>query len=241
MKTSSEQVMTRTHRFLIALFVFSCLLVQSGVLYASSEQRLDDMFLIYCASDTATFEGDILVSLKFLQTKQVQSELGLTDSQINNLNEAIESSNKALLEPYVKQGNHRDSYDNIQRSLDATRKKVAEVLRPNQISRFKGLMVQKYGPWSLGNKDFREVLRLTPEQKFKMDKVRAELFDKINAMSDKPLTTNSNGICKYVTINNDADRDLVRKSEQSFLDLLSAGQRETLDKIKGKPVKTPAK
>ncbi|MBK5276397.1 MAG: hypothetical protein JJE30_15310 [Desulfuromonadales bacterium] len=241
MKPSSEQAMTRSHRFLIALFVFSCLLAQSGVLNASSEQRFDDMFLIYCATDTATFEGEILVSLKFLQTKQVQVELGLTDSQINNLNEAIESSNKALLEPYVKKGNHRDSLENIQKSVDATRKKLAEVLRSNQLSRFKGLMVQKYGPWNLGNKDFREVLRLTPEQKFKMDNVRAQMFNKINAMSDKPLTASSSGICKYVPIDNEAARDTVKKSEQSFLDLLSAGQRETLDKIKGKPVKMPAK
>jgi len=225
--------------FLSTLFVFSCLLAPCGVARAG-ETRSEELFLLYCVSDNPEqpgFQGEVLAPITFLQNKQVQSELGLSESQLGKLNEGVESSNRASLQPYLKQGTHRDSYENIEKGLDASRKKVAEVLNRNQMMHFKSLLVQKYGPWSLSNKDFREVLRFTPEQKHKLDSVRLQLFTRINALAEQPLAANAVGFCKYAPVQGEAAKEAYRKSEQAFMDLLTAGQRETLEKIKGKPAK----
>jgi len=229
-------------RMIAAIFaLFSVLMLHSEVVQAASEADIERMSVIYCGGEDAAFKGEVMFSLKFLQTKQVQSELGLTDAQINKLGEALEKTSSVLTAPYAKTGYQNESFDEVEKKRDASRKRVAEILKPQQLSRFKGILVQLYGPFSLPKKDLRDVLRLTPEQKYQVDGIMAQLFAKLNEISDNPLKANATGTCKYVPVDNAKRTDIVNNSEKAFLNLLSLEQKQVIEKIKGKPLKLDVK
>ncbi len=228
-------------RVLAAVLVIVCVLSYNGTAKAAGEKKSEHTVVIYCGAGEPDFKGEILFPLQFLKMKQVQSELELSAAQIEKLNESLEKIGTVIIEPYLKNGYQNESYDDVEKKLDASRKRIAEILGSRQMPRFKGILVQLYGLLSLPNRDLREVLRLKPEQKYMLDSIRAQMFAQINGISENPIKATSNGGCKYVPVDNEKSREIVRKSEQSFLDLLVPDQKQTIEKLKGKPLKLDMK
>ncbi len=236
-----ETARRRFYRIVAVVFVIAAVLSYTAPAQAAGEQKSDRAVVIYCGDGEQYFKGEILFPLQFLKLKQVQSELQLSDAQIVKLNESLEKIGTVIIEPYLKNANQKESYDEVEKKLDASRKRIAEILGSRQMPRFKGILVQLYGLWSLPNRDLREVLRLKPEQKYMLDNIRTQLFAQINGISENPLKATVTGECKYVPVDNEKIKEIVTKSEQSFLDLLVVDQKQAIEKLKGKPLKLDMK
>lgn len=121
--------------------------------------------------------------------------------------------------------------------VNDSRKKVAEILKPDQLKRMRNFWLQLYGLWIIPGKDLQELLRLTTTQEKNIDLIRAQVFRNINDASDKPVRPKSPEQCKVAVINNDRLFKMVKQGEQSALEVLTPEQRNILEKIKGKPFK----
>jgi hypothetical protein len=200
---------------------------------ANNDQRLDPMFTIFCASEQGEFEGELLVSLHFLQIRQIQKDLGLTKGQIIKINEVIAKTNEMVMKPYIEQGFQKESFESLAKKLDQTRKRLADILRPPQLLRVKGIMLQMYGFWSLSPKDLLEVIRVNPDQKVIIGNIRTQMFRNIKEMSDKPIKTNLNNICIYTVMSLDKYKNIINNNELAVINILSNEQKDAIDKLKG--------
>jgi Spy/CpxP family protein refolding chaperone len=103
-----------------------------------------------------------------LSMPEVQKELNLQQAQIDLL-QALRQN---------RQGGDRESLRSLSREERTKRftamrlereKKVAEILDAKQVARLKQLELQQAGPRALGQKDVADALKLTPDQRQKVD------------------------------------------------------------------------
>ncbi|MCM2359249.1 MAG: hypothetical protein NDI77_13960 [Geobacteraceae bacterium] len=233
-------------RVALAPLLFIAALASSAVGSAEGRFGPDPMMIVYCSSEQLGFNGEVVAPLQLLQRKEIADELGLTGSQLDNIKEADQQFNAGLKEWLDKQaGSAAFSQQrkekaggldmDIAKQVGETRKKVAEILKQGQLRRMRSISLQMYGLWVIPIKDMQELLRLTTTQEAKLDGIRAQLFRKINDASDAPVKPSSPVQCKIVAVNNEKIRSLVVQSERAAYEILSPEQKETLEKMKGKP------
>lgn len=212
---------------------------------ANAENRPAPMTILYCSSDEIGFTGDIYTPIQFSRDKEIADELGLTDLQMERLKEADEQFNAGLKDwlaslrpqPDQKGLDPSDLNKEAGKLIQDSRKKVAEILKPDQLRRVRNVWLQLYGLWIISGQDLQELLRLSITQEKKIDQIRAQMFNKINSSIDQPVGSKISERCKSVVITNEKLRSIVRQGEQSALAVLTPQQKDTLEKIKGQPFK----
>jgi len=189
--------------------------------------------IFICTSQDTGLEGEIFIPLQFLQLKETKEELKVTDAQMTKINDLINTTNSVVFEPYAKQSIHSVAFEEIRRQLDEARRMIVEILRPDQMARLKGKLFLQYGLWSLTRRDMRDLLHVTKMQTVKIGEIRAQMLSRIYAYAEINDRASSDKTCRMIVVNNKKET-ILADSELSVLHILTAEQREALNKLKEK-------
>ena len=96
-----------------------------------------------------------------LASKQVQEELKLTDEQKDSIK-------KLAREMRPARGEGRPDREEMQKRAEKFDKKLAEILKPEQMDRFKQIRIQIQGPRAFSNTEVVKALAITDEQQKKV-------------------------------------------------------------------------
>jgi hypothetical protein len=172
---------------------------------------------------------------QLLASKDVQTELKLTEEQVGK----VEKIGKDLREKYAEQfkdaGKDKDKRTEVTKKLSEERTKaLADVLKPEQTKRLKQIAVQVGGLASLQKKEVQDALKFTEKQTADLkgltddlDKDRGEIFKDVG----KDFKKFPEAMAKVQTLN--------KEMTTKFLSGLSADQKKawtelTGDEFKGK-------
>ncbi len=161
----------------------------------------------------------------FLSSPDVQKELKLSDEQISKLKDAI---GKVVEKYQADMGNlQRMSLEDRQKKIKAytedSNKAIAGVLDAKQWKRFKQLQWQLGDGWSLLDSDLRKELKLSDEQKKKIDGI----LNGAQRKSDEMLKGGETSREKYQALYLDAGK---RAKE-----VLTEEQQKNFKELKGPP------
>jgi hypothetical protein len=219
-------------------FIFVSLFVFGG--NSQGSYALEPVTIFICASQETGFQGDIFIPLRFLQSKEIKDELDLTDAQVIKINDLINTTDSVVFKPYAKHSFRSVDFGEIRRQLDEARRMVVEILRPNQMALLKSNLFLRYGLWSISRRDMRDLLHVSKMQAVKIDEIRARMLGRIYADPEIHDRGSSDELCRLVIVNNEKTESILAEGEQSVLEILTAKQREALNKLKEKPTKTSA-
>jgi hypothetical protein len=215
--------------FFISVFVFE---------HNSEGSSVPEPVTIFvCASQEIGIEGEIFIPIQFLQLREIEDELGITDAQLTKINELIKTTKSEVFEPYAKRNFHSVAFDEIRRQLDEARRMIVEIMRPDQMASLKSLIFLRYGLWSLTKRDMRDILHVTKIQTVKIDEIRARMLSRIYASAEIHDRGSSDKTCRMIVVNNKTEM-ILADSEQSVLKTFTTEQRETLNKLREKSSKT---
>lgn len=184
--------------------------------------------------------------LQLLQLEEVQKELGLTPEQVAKLKQIDQQAHSQLNQRSRGLGqqaqNPAQQRQALEKNADATRQKVAEVLKPDQLDRFRGIVLQVNG-WTpelpssrTRGTAPRDPLNLTPEQQKKVSSVQTQSQQQMSGKLQTTRTRGSNAadVCQQM------EQLRTQRNEQA-LATLSNEQRATLEKMKGPEIALPAR
>lgn len=172
-----------------------------------------------------------------LRSEKVQKELELVDDQKAKLKEIGDKATARMREAFSGGGDFRNLTDEQRRErfaemqkkaqamAEETKKAISDVLLPHQLERLDQIALQMLGVRALEDKEVQQELGLTEDQKQQMQKAREQMAEKMRAMfapgADRP--------------ENPRERieSLRKETEQSVLAVLTAGQKEKFEKMKG--------
>lgn len=190
-------------------------------------------------------------SLRLLRSEEVQKELELIDDQKQKLREIADEmgqqmrqmfSSMADLSPEQRQAKFAENRDKMQAATESARKKVDEILLPHQSDRLRQLSLQMQGSSALMDPKVQEELKITDEQKQKLQASREKFEAKMRDMMPQ------RGPDQQRPERSDAERESrrnqfeqLRKSASDELTaVLTPAQREQLENMKGKKFDFPA-
>lgn len=161
----------------------------------------------------------------FLSNPDVQKELKLSDEQINKLKDSI---GKVLEKYKADMANfQRMSPDEQQKKMKAfseeNNKAILGVLDAKQKKRFKQIQWQVSGDWSLQDPELQKELKLSDEQKKKLDGIFNEAQKKTQELIKSRETSQE----KYKALYEDAGK----KANE----VLTEEQQKNLKELKGPP------
>ncbi len=170
--------------------------------------------------------------LELLKLEQLQQELGLTNEQIAQLKQSnAEITSKLTYLPENRPASLRNSQ--LRTQEENGRGKVAKILNPEQLNRFKQISLQIYGWELMPKEEVTEILAITPEQEQKLQGFREPNKQKISNSLQEFKSENPQE-CQKVLVNN--YRQLIQASQeinQQFLSILNQDQVETLEYMLG--------
>jgi hypothetical protein len=179
--------------------------------------------------------------LELIQSEQVKTELNITDDQIAQL-KTLEEELRATLKQKtsgidMKELQKDDAkikalYADIDKDIQASREKVGQILKPEQIQRLRGISLQLFGFGVLTLADVEQDLKITPEQKAEMDTLREELFKNMKASWEIPTGT-AEEKQKIIANNRKKMDQIVQENNSKALALLTDEQKQTLETLKG--------
>ncbi len=168
-----------------------------------------------------------------LTNDQVKKELKITDEQKTKIDEVVQTLRPPEgTNPFQLQGAERDAYfAELQKKNEAALKKIdAEILNPEQVTRFKQVILWVQGSRALvDNADLAKQLTLTDDQKGAVktiidesDKKRRELFQGLGQASPEDR---AKAFEQMTTMNNEMEAECMA--------VLTDTQKSQLDKMKG--------
>jgi hypothetical protein len=170
--------------------------------------------------------------LELLKLEQIQQELGLSKGQIAQLKQAnIKIASKLTNLPPNRPASLRNSQPRTQE--ENGREKVAQILTPEQLNRFKQITLQVYGWGILSKEEVTEILAITTEQNQELDLFRDQ---NQQMLSNSLQMTQSKDPeeCQKVLVNN--YQKLMETSQESYQKLISILDKEqvqTLEYMQG--------
>jgi hypothetical protein len=183
-----------------------------------------------------------------LRAEEVQKELELLDDQKAKLKAVSDE----VREEMQKQGEKLRDLSQEERSAkfaelrkDFSAKitaKLNEVLLPHQMERVKQLAVQRLGPMALGDPDVQQKLKITDEQKEKMQAVRESITNSARELfgnRESLQNLDENARRKRFEEMREKFGKLRSEAEGKALEILTADQKDTLEKMKGKKFDFP--
>jgi Spy/CpxP family protein refolding chaperone len=166
----------------------------------------------------------------------VQKELNLSDEQKAKVQEL---QNELMCEtlPKVEPGQNMDLKE-LQKRLQTTppevrekeQKRLAEILKPEQLARLKEISLQAQGAAALRKPELANALGLTLEQRAQLNAA----FKQADKQRSKSLQASTmGGVMSSGSMKpNELEQELMQKA----LRVLTPEQRHTFEKMKGKPV-----
>jgi Spy/CpxP family protein refolding chaperone len=167
--------------------------------------------------------------LFLLRLDQVQKELNLSDEQ----KEKIKELAKNLMPGRPPEG-QRPSREDRQAMIEKTRKKLAEILKPEQMERFKQIEIQVQGAAALMDPEVAKTLAITEDQKAKLKALRDEAGEKIRKIFDSMRDLSPEEREAKRTENQEKMRQMQKEVMEKALAVLTSDQREKFEKMKGK-------
>lgn len=188
--------------------------------------------------------------LQLLQSEKVQKELNLTNAQIQKIDRVRTQAQQQLSEFRGR----ANSPEDIKRQIEQTKQQIANILQPQQLQRFREILLQVNG-WNPESPSENRVsskqdsttltlsspIELTPEQQKELQDLQKETQEKIGRHFSPPernipLSQNpSQKICNPVNTNRNSIEPLVEAYQEKTLEILSNEQQTTLEGLKGQP------
>ena len=172
--------------------------------------------------------------LMLLQNEQVQKEIELVADQKEKITALATETREAMRAKMgdmsnLSQEERRTKMEGMRKEMEEeaakTQKKVEGILLPKQLERIKQIQLQVQGAMALANAEVAKALALTDDQQAKIKTIND---DSRNAMRD---------MFSGGGPPSDEDREKLQKSirdtETKLMDVLTAEQKEKLEKMKG--------
>lgn len=184
--------------------------------------------------------GGQQMTLMLLRADKVQKELDLVQDQKDKLKELADKVQKEMGSVFQGMGNFRDMSEEeraakgkeMQEKMAEVTKKaqkeVDEILLPKQATRLKEISLQLRGIMALStDKEVSDKLKITDEQKEKMQTAQREVFEKARDLF-QPGGDREKAMEKM--------RELQKEAGDKALDVLNADQKEEYAKMKGEKI-----
>ena len=172
--------------------------------------------------------------LMLLQNEQVQKEIELVADQKEKVTALATETREAMLAKMgdmsnLSQEERRTKMEGMRKEIEEetakTQKKVEGILLPKQLERIKQIQIQVQGAMALSNAEVVKALALTDDQQAKIktinDDARKAMRDMFSGGGPP----------------SEEDREKMQKSmketETKLMDVLTAAQKEKLEKMKG--------
>jgi Spy/CpxP family protein refolding chaperone len=167
--------------------------------------------------------------LFLLRLDQVQKELNLTDDQ----KEKIKTLTQDLMPGRPPEG-QAPSREERQARMEKARKALADILKPEQMERFKQIEIQVQGAAALMNPDIAKTLAITDDQKAKLKAIGDETREKMQKLFESMRDLSRDEREAKRTENQKAIRELGKEAMDKSLAVLTSEQRDKFEKMKGK-------
>ncbi len=239
---SKNRAMIR-RRMLLALVVAFSLLPPAAV--AADRSQLFGAF--YCPAEEIPFIGELMAPvIVVLENPKVKAELELTDDQIAAMREVEKDFDVGIREVLVGAKGEMDNWAaaggkiedhiiNIGKISEDSRKKTHSVLKKKQLPRMQEIMLQLYGVLFIPKKDLRQMLQLDRTQERQIDEIKARVLKKIDEVTPPDMVAVAANKCKFATPAKPDLAAMLEESQKAILQLLSAEQRNIIERLKGKP------
>jgi Spy/CpxP family protein refolding chaperone len=165
--------------------------------------------------------------LMLLRLEQVQKELNLSDEQKQKIKE---------LRPGRPSDGQRPSPEEMQTRMEQMRKKVAEILKPEQLARLKQIELQVQGAAALGNPEIVKTLAITDDQRAKLKTIGDEAGEKARKIFGSMRDLSPEERDAKRTENQGKMREIAKDAMEKSLAVLTPEQREKFEKMKGKKI-----
>lgn len=161
-----------------------------------------------------------------LSNAGVQDELKLTDDQKSKVNDLAEKAREKARDAF--QGLEGQERMAKVRELNAdTMKSAAEILKPEQVARLKGIQYQAQGVGAFQDEELQKALKLTDDQKSEMASIARESMEKARDARESAGDDREAAMAKMREIRKDA----LAKAESK----LNAEQKAEFAKLLGAP------
>jgi hypothetical protein len=236
---------TMSKRYLICLIISLIFFPMTVTSTLAATHDLTSAY--YCSSDEIPFIGELIPSMaSIVESPKAKSELGLTSAQMDKMRDINKYFSSGIKSWFAKQNDSESASPRngkaaiehvmeLSKMTEDARKRTNEVLKSPQMARMKEIMLQRTGLLAVPKKELQQLLRLERSQERAIDEIRSRIFKKIDGTITPSLVIASEGHCKFVDLTNQDLDALLRESEKSVYLLLNSKQKETIEKIKGKP------
>jgi Spy/CpxP family protein refolding chaperone len=163
--------------------------------------------------------------LLVLSQKSVQEELSLNSEQLQKVSRAVQKQRKAAQELRGLQGEARD--ERIRELMQADHKAIKDILQPDQLKRFRQIMLQQIGAPAFANSRIVRELNLSDEQEEKIDEILDKAGRQMRGLVQGGPTDSARAKAE----------ELDRHTTVQILELLTPEQKTKWKQLVGAPFK----
>jgi len=186
-----------------------------------------------------------------LASPTVQKELELIDDQKAKLKEVNDKAQAAMREMFSGMGNMREMSEEDRRKrfeemrkkgeaqAESTKKAIEEILLPHQLERLKGIALQRAGVAALNDKEIQHDLKMTEEQVAKLKAINEEAAKKAQEMFAGMRDLSPEERQARFAEMGQKMQESRKETETRLMNVLTAEQKETLEKMKGEKLEIP--
>lgn len=166
-----------------------------------------------------------------MNSHELQAELQLTEIQIRHLSRNDASFRTKLREMSFSNPNA------LQEQIAEDQNKIARVLTPAQLGRFKEIMLQIGAPCSIVMRDAGDYkkLELSPSQTGEIEGLCQSMRDRLRVLADNANHDHPNDRCAARNAVMEAERNLKNQLKQEANRILKDSQRKAYIAMQGKP------
>ncbi len=166
-----------------------------------------------------------------LRLEQVQKELNLSDEQ----KEKIKELAKEMMPGRPSEG-QAPSPEDRRAMMEKVQKKLAEILKPEQLERLKQIQLQAQGAAALGNPEVVKTLGITDDQRAKLKTLRDEADGKRRELIGSMRDLSREERREKMAENQEKIRQIQKELMEKALAVLTPEQREKFEKLQGKKI-----
>lgn len=182
-----------------------------------------------------------------LRSTQVQEELKVSEEQKGKIEEALTAYQEKSRERLNMQGLRDLSAEEREKRMEEWRKAreklsdeldkdLAKILNKDQMKRLNGIQVQQQGIMALMNEKVAKELKITEEQKKKLEAAQEEGREKqMKLFEDMRAEGGGQPNREAMTQMREKREAIQKETEAAILGVLTADQKKAFDEMKGKP------
>jgi hypothetical protein len=182
--------------------------------------------------------------LALIQSDAFKKELNITAEQSaklvevqNELKSKVSKKNASLgdmkgLDAKAKEEKLKTAAKELEIETKASREKIGQILKPEQIKRMKEIFLQIYGWGPLTRSDFQAELKLTAEQTKMMDTINDQMAASMRTSWETPADPTK--LESILSANRKKMDAIMKSSNAKSLEVLTAEQKTILETLKGK-------